>query len=165
MYKNCKFGTYCKFEHDLPKDENNEEIENIKKELEELKERIIEKEKEIKHKDDEAADLMKNFEMKLKDHEQGEMLMNEKIVKISNNFQAKVNDLEKSIEIGNKVNKNLYEKIENLEKINKSILKDLEEIKEENIRMNNSVNKMEREEPVDGNKYKNVNSLVKMRLG
>ena len=45
QYKNCKFGTYCKFEHDLPKDENKEEIENIKKELEEFKERIIEKEK------------------------------------------------------------------------------------------------------------------------
>ena len=73
MYKNCKFGTYCKFEHDLPKDENNKEIESIKKELEELKERIIEKEKEIKHKDGEAAELTKNIEMKLNYHEHGQM--------------------------------------------------------------------------------------------
>ena len=48
MYKNCKFGTFCRFNHvfiDVFKD--SEEIEKIKKQLDEVKKEIMERDEKI----------------------------------------------------------------------------------------------------------------------
>ena len=40
-YNNCKFGSYCKFSHDLiPINKHNEEIDEVKKQLEGLEKEI-----------------------------------------------------------------------------------------------------------------------------
>ena len=46
MYKNCKFGTFCRFDHDIIQEvKDTEEIEKIKNDLEELKTVIMEKDR------------------------------------------------------------------------------------------------------------------------
>ena len=48
LYRNCKFGPFCRFNHDIiDAVKDTEEIETIKKQLDELKRRIMEKDEEI----------------------------------------------------------------------------------------------------------------------
>ena len=50
MYRNCKFGEFCRFGHDIIED--GKEVEKLKQQLEELRKRIDDKDKEIKLKDE-----------------------------------------------------------------------------------------------------------------
>ena len=48
LYRNCKFGPFCRFNHDIiDAVKGAEEIEKIKKQLDKLKRRIMEKDEEI----------------------------------------------------------------------------------------------------------------------
>ena len=64
-YGNCKFGEFCKFNHEALGNENNIEIDEIKKKLEELKSQIDAKNKEINHKNSEIESMSKKVEHKI----------------------------------------------------------------------------------------------------
>ena len=64
-YGNCKFGEFCKFNHKAFRNENNIEIDEIKKKLEELKSQIDAKNKEINHKNSEIESMSKKVEHKI----------------------------------------------------------------------------------------------------
>ena len=64
-FKNCKFGTYCKFGHDAIENKQvDKEIETIKKQLEEVKHDIGKKENEMKLRDEEIKTLAISMEQK-----------------------------------------------------------------------------------------------------
>jgi len=61
-YKNCKFGSYCKYSHDLtPMDTHVEEIDKLKKNIDDLKKVIAEKDTELKEKDEEIKRIEKRI--------------------------------------------------------------------------------------------------------
>ena len=65
-YNNCKFGNYCKFDHDVIENGKvNEEMETLRKQVEEVKNRIIEKEQEIKLKDEKIKKLSMKLEERI----------------------------------------------------------------------------------------------------
>ena len=48
MYKNCNFGTFCRFNHDFIDElKDTEEKEKIKKQLDEVKKEIMERDEKI----------------------------------------------------------------------------------------------------------------------
>ena len=103
LYKNCKFETFCKFNHEKLKDVKDEQIKNIKKELDELRIEIEEKEREINLKEREILQMNKNLQTKLNDLEKGHKLMNGDISKLNKNLHAKLNDFEKRNELNEKI--------------------------------------------------------------
>ena len=57
-YNNCKFGSYCKFSHDLITiNKHIEEIDKVKKQIEGLEKEIAEKDAELRQKDEEIKKI------------------------------------------------------------------------------------------------------------
>ena len=64
-YNYCKFGEYCKFDHEVFEKGNNEEIIEIRRKLEELNSKIKAKDEEIKLKDVEIEMMNKKVNDKI----------------------------------------------------------------------------------------------------
>ena len=47
MYRNCKFGTFCRFNHSIDDLKDTEEIEMIKKQLDKVEKEILERDEKI----------------------------------------------------------------------------------------------------------------------
>ena len=66
VYQNCKFGEFCRFNHDVIETlHDSKQMDEIRKKLDDLRNRIIEKEKEIKIKDDEIEKLNKQLQKRV----------------------------------------------------------------------------------------------------
>ena len=104
-YNNCKFGSYCKFSHDLiPLKKHNEEINDLKKQIKDLKKEIIEKDIELKKKDEEI-DMIKNKVMLERDKVKEDEISN--LREENKEFKKKVEELEKEGEKMKEENKTL----------------------------------------------------------
>ena len=80
MYRNCKFGEFCRFSHDIIED--GKEIIKLKQQLEELKKRIDEKDEEIKLKDEEIIQVNKNLQNQLRNLEERSKSMEKSLEEI-----------------------------------------------------------------------------------
>ena len=107
-YNYCKFGTYCKFSHDLiPHEKHSEELDKLRKQLKDLEQEIIEKDEELKKKEEE----IKMTEIRILEEK-------DKFIKLQ---EDKITNLVKeNAEIKNKV-KELEKEKENLKEDNKSL--------------------------------------------
>ena len=134
MYKNCKFGTFCRFDHDILEEvKDTEEIEKIKKDLEEFKKVIVEKDKEI-------DSLQKNLQKKVDDLEKSNGAMKKHLEEI------KAENKELKTLIDSKLNCDKIEEIQN---------KEME---------NEFENEIEEISMTDETSLKNVTSLDKIKL-
>ena len=111
QYRYCKFGQFCRFNHEEKgKEHTNEEIDILKLDLEKLKQEIHEKDKNINRKELEIQEL----EESLRAQREG-----------GNSFNDNIDDL--------------ANRIEDIKKENKDLKNNIEEIKEENESLRNEL--------------------------
>ena len=142
IYENCKFGEFCKFNHDvLETIRESKQMDDIRKKLDELRNRIIEKEKEITIKDDEIEKLNKQLQKRVSDIEEKNKAIERDLEKLqveNESLRATINtnkkngeikeaiekatvESESEVESSNANSKELYDKLEEDQEINEEI--------------------------------------------
>ena len=104
-YKFCKFGEYCRFDHEAFNSENDKEIMEIRRKLKDLKGKIDAKDEEIKLKDSEIGMMNKK--------------VNDKIMNLENKIGDMEFKLKEIMKENNILKKMISSKSEGLEKTNK----------------------------------------------